>query len=378
MKLFMRLPKRKKTGIILKIDYEKAYDIVNWNFLEEVLRSRNFSNKWVTWINLLTRGGSVCVRMNDTNSSYFGVGKVLKQGNSLSPLLFNLVVDAFTRMLMKAAGHNLIEGLHPEVLEGGIISLQYADDTLLFLKNDIQQARHFKFLLVCFEQLSGMKINYHKSDLMTFNLNEDEQNALARLFCCNIGTFPIKYLGVPLHHSKLKRQHIQPVVDKLIKRITGWKGRLLSSAGKLTLLKTCLASIPIYLLSVIKFPRWAIDCINSQMANFLWHDYEGKHKYHLSNWHSLTQKTDYGGWGIPDMSNMNLCLLASWINRYHLSDNMIWKKIVDYKYNNNPNIFCCPEIGASPFWKGVLWTCKAAKMGVRWKISEILGRLVVW
>ena len=225
-----------------------------------------------------------------TNSSYFGVGKGLRQGDPLSPLLFNLVVDVFTRMLMKAARHNLIEGLLPEVVNGGIISLQYADDTLLFLKNDIQQARHFKFLLAFFEHLSGMKINYHKSDLMTLNLDEDEQNSLAKLFCCNIGSFPIKYLGVPLHYTKLKREHIQPVVDKLIKRIAGWKGRLLSSAGKLTLLKICLASIPIYLLSVVKFPKWAVECINSQMANFLWHDAEGKHKYQLSNWQSLAPK----------------------------------------------------------------------------------------
>ena len=312
------IAKRKEPGIIFKIDYEKAYDRVNWDFLEEVLKSRNFSNKWVTWVNLLTRGGSVCVRINDNNSGYFGVGKGLRQGDPLSPLLFNLVVDVFTRMLMKAARFNLIKGLLPEVLEGGIISLQYADDTLLFLKNDIQQARHFKFLLVCFEHLLGMKINYHKSDLMTLNLDEDEQNALARLFCCNISTFPIKYLGVPLHYSKLKREHIQPVIDKMIKRIAGWKGRLLSSAGKLTLLKSCLASIPVYLLSVIKFPKWAIEHINSQMANFLWHDAEGNYKYHLSNWQSLSQKKEHGGWGIPDMSNMNLCLLASWINRYHL------------------------------------------------------------
>ena len=99
------------------------------------------------------QGGSVCVRINDNNSGYFGVGKGFRQEDPLSPLLFNLVVDVFTRMLMKAARFNLIEGLLPEVLEGGIISLQYADDTLLFLKYDIQQARHFKFLLVCFEPL---------------------------------------------------------------------------------------------------------------------------------------------------------------------------------------------------------------------------------
>ena len=193
-------------------------------------------------------------------------------------------------MLLKAANSDIIQGLLPNVFQGGIISLQYTDDTLLFLKHNYQQVVNFKWLLTCFENLSGMKINYHKSDLLTLGLDEDENNSLARLFCCNIGSFPIKYLGVPLHFSKLRREDIQPVVDKLINRIAGWRGKLLSTAGKLTLLKSCLASIPIYLLSVIKFPKWAIENINSHMGNFLWNDSEGKHKYHLSNWLSVAKK----------------------------------------------------------------------------------------
>jgi len=80
----------------------------------------------------------------------------------LSPLLFNLVADVFTRMLLKAASHGLISGLLTDLFQGGIISLQYADDTLIFLQNDIDKARHFKWLLACFEQLSGMKINFEK------------------------------------------------------------------------------------------------------------------------------------------------------------------------------------------------------------------------
>ncbi|RLN29480.1 hypothetical protein C2845_PM05G36990 [Panicum miliaceum] len=70
---------------------------------------------------------------------------------------------------------------------------------------------------------------------------------------------------------------------------------------------------------------------------------EGKHKYHLSNWNSLAQWKEYGGWGISDVSH-------------------------------NPNIFCCREIGSSPFWKGVLWAYKAAQTGIRWKIGD--GRSV--
>ena len=165
-----------------------------------------------------------------------------------------------------------------------------------------------------------MKINYNKIDLITLGVDEEEKNALARLFCCKMGDLPIKYLGVSLHFNRLKREEIQPVVDKLMKRIAGWKGKLLSTAGKLTLLKSCLASIPIYLLSVIKFPKWSIESINFHMANFLWNDQEGNHKFHLSNFQSLAQRKDFGGWGIPDLGCLSMSLLAAWINTYHLCD----------------------------------------------------------
>jgi hypothetical protein len=72
---------------------------------------------------------------------------------------------------------------------------------------------------------------------------------------------------------------------------------------------------------------------------------------------------------------MNLCLLASWVKRYHSDTEKLWKKIVDHKYrNDSPNLFACPELGASPFWKGVLWAARAAKMGYRWKVGN--GRSV--
>jgi len=193
------LARKKEPGIILKLDYEKVYDRVNWDFLIEVLKMRGFSDNWISWIVKLTQGGSVCVRLNDENGPYFSVGKGLRQGDPLSPLFFNLVVDVFTKMLIRAANHGIIRGLLPSMCDGGIVSLQYADDAILFLQNDLTQACHFKWSLACFENLSGMKINYNKSDLLTMNLTEDENSALARLFCCNIGCFPIKYLGVPLH-----------------------------------------------------------------------------------------------------------------------------------------------------------------------------------
>jgi hypothetical protein len=84
-----------------------------------------------------------------------------------------------------------------------------------------------------------------------------------------------------------------------MKRILGWRGRLLSYSARLTLLKACLASVPIYLMYVIKFPKWDIKAINFQMFNLFWNDQEDSHKYYLSNWYSLTQKKGARGLGYP-------------------------------------------------------------------------------
>jgi hypothetical protein len=176
--------------------------------------------------------------------------------------------DVFTKMLAKAATSNLIQGLLPQVVHGGIVSLQYAYDTIIFLEPDIHMARVLKWILTCFENVSGMRINYHKSDLMTINLPDSIAREFAQVFCCNLGSFPFKYLGVPLHFGKLRKEDLQPVIDQIIKKISGWRGKLISYEGKLILIRACLASIPTYLMSVLKFPKWVINAIYSQMAHF--------------------------------------------------------------------------------------------------------------
>ena len=86
------------------------------------------------------------------------------------------------------------------------------------------------------------------------NVDRETVHRLAHLFTCPIGEFPIKYLGIPLHFDKLRREDIQPLVDKMLQRIAGWRGDLLSYSAKLVLAGACLASIPIYLLSFYQIP----------------------------------------------------------------------------------------------------------------------------
>lgn len=160
-----------------------------------------------------------------------------------------------------------------------------------------------------------MRINYHKSALVPINIDSSELGEFIDIFQCVVGEFPIKYLGVPLHFDKLSRENLQFLIDKILARIAGWRGKLLSYLGKITLIKSCLASIPLYLLSFFKFPKWALKLINSHMANCLWSDSEGAHKLHLANWPSICMKKKFGGMGVLNRQDMNICMIGAWVKR---------------------------------------------------------------
>lgn len=99
----------------------------------------------------------------------------------------------------------------------------------------------------------------------------------------------------------------------MLRRIAVWRGKLLSYAARVVLIKACLTSTPIYLMSFIKFPKWAIKILNTHLANCLWNDNAENHRIHLVNWDTVSMRKEFGGLGIPNLRDLNICLLASWI-----------------------------------------------------------------
>jgi hypothetical protein len=107
-----------------------------------------------------------------------------RQGDPISPLLFNFVADALAMILVRArvAGH--IQGVVPHLIPGGVSHLQYADDIKILIQNSQEGLINLKFILLCFEFLSGMKINFHKSEVIVMGADEAEQARVARLLNC--------------------------------------------------------------------------------------------------------------------------------------------------------------------------------------------------
>jgi hypothetical protein len=93
---------KKKDGIVLKLDFEKAYDKISWNFLFEVLKQRGFNETWCRWLKKVVYGGTLSVKVNGNMGSYFRSGKGVRQGDPLSPLLFNLAADSLAKMVQTA------------------------------------------------------------------------------------------------------------------------------------------------------------------------------------------------------------------------------------------------------------------------------------
>jgi hypothetical protein len=225
--------KRKETGIILKLDFEKAYDKVNWDFLFLSLQNRGFGNKWMMWMHMVVEGGTVSVKKNNQIGKYIKSYKGVRQGDPLSPILFNFVADSLARMMDKACANGVLNGLGRHLIPNRVILLQYADDTIICMENDLSKARNLKMLLYIYEMMAGLKINFMKSEFFVINGDDDIKMQYANLFDCQMGTFPMMYLGVPVSPFRMRIADWIRLEEKFDKRLDSWKGSSLPLLGGL-------------------------------------------------------------------------------------------------------------------------------------------------
>ena len=131
---------------------------------------------------------------------------------------FNIVADMLAVLIEKAKDGGQVGSLIPHLVEGGVSILQYADDTILFLEHDLEKATNMKLILALFEQLSGLKINFQKSELYCFGKAKEEQEEYRAIFGCEIGTLPFKYLGIPIHYRNYLIRNGDPLRIDLKKK----------------------------------------------------------------------------------------------------------------------------------------------------------------
>jgi hypothetical protein len=271
------------------MNIKKAYDKVSWNFLQQSLRMKGFCPKWCNWIESIVKGGNVGVKINDDIGHFFQTKKGLRQGDPLSPLLFNIVADMLATLISRAKENGQIRGLVPHLVEDGLSILQYADDTILFLEDDLNQAKNLKIVLNTFEKLSGLKINFHKSELYCFGNAKSRTVSYGEIFGCKEGTLPFRYLGIPMNTHKIRNQDWQLVETRFQKKLASWKSKLLSAGGRLVLINAVLSSLPMFMMSFFRIPKGVLKKLDYYRSRFYWQSDEHKKKYRLIKWGVLQQ-----------------------------------------------------------------------------------------
>ncbi|GFZ01918.1 hypothetical protein Acr_15g0005270 [Actinidia rufa] len=273
--------KRISRRCIMKVDLRKAYDTVNWGFLEDTLVGLKFPGLFVNWIMQCVTTTSYSISINGTLHGFFKGEQGLRQGDPLSPFLFAICLEVLSRKFSRLSRNPQFKH-HPRCSELSITHLAFADDLILFTRGDVASVRLSMECLENFGECSGLCINYSKSNVYMAGL------------------------GIPVASSKLTIEQFSPLVLKISEYISAWAGSCLSYAGRSELIK-----------------------------NFLWGGKTTSNKKPLVAWKDVCRPKNEGGLGFIDLSAWNMALLSKALWNLQSKKDSLWVKWVNQVYKKD-------------------------------------------
>ncbi|KAG9444848.1 hypothetical protein H6P81_016188 [Aristolochia fimbriata] len=321
--------KSEEPRIILKLDSKKAFDRVDWDFLEAIMRQIGFGERWIGWIRSCVENASFSLLVNGGVFGHFGSSRGLRQGDPLSPFLFNIMGEGLTSLVKAALEVGWLTNVLPE---GLIPSSQFADDIIIFGEGTLDQVEKWKSVITLFEFGSGQKVNWSKTKVFEFNIDHEVLQEFATMLGCSVGTLPSEYLGLPLFHSRVSKSLWCSVVEKIQKCLSIWKGKMLSKVGRLILIRACLSGIPMHYLSFMHCPPSVVKELERIYRTFLWKGATEDFKYHLVNWRKVCLPKDKGGLGIHRIALVNKAFMLKWCWRINMDKSAIWYNLVTLNF----------------------------------------------
>ena len=234
-----------------------------------------------------------------------------------------------------------------------------------------EQARVIKDNLVKFCQASGQKLSTQKSRIYFSPFTNEATIAEV----CN--TLEIsrtndfgKYLGVPTLHGRVTKATFQEVLNRVDRRLAGWKAKCLSLAGRTTLIQATINAIPAYTMQTSRIPRSVCDELDKKIRRFLWGGSHMERKPHLVSWDVVTKEWTEGGLGLRKMRHLNSAYLMKLGWRVESEPNSLWARVIRAKYckAQSGDILMARHRSTSNAWRGILetleWTKRGAGMAV--------------
>jgi exonuclease III len=331
--LFHYCKEKNENGILVLLDFEKAFDSLNWEFLDYVLKSYGFGEYYITWIKIFYTNINSCVINNGYMSNTFNLKRGIRQGCPISAYLFILCVELLAQKIRADID---VVGLDINNINYKI--LQFADDTALILKDQNSLVKVMKIIKE-FYHISGLKLNVEKTTLVNMRNSEEipihpELSLLGLHWCEDV----FRYLGVWFHKEKtiMEYKNFRHRLENIKNLLRIWLRRDLSLKGKITILKSLALSQLIYTTSMIPIPQWVIKEANTLFYNFLWN-----HKPERINRATMQKPIGQGGLKMINIELMNQMLKIKWLQRISDDPTAKWANIPGSYFKNISIIDFC-------------------------------------
>ena len=203
--------------------------------------------------------------------------------------------------------------------------------TIIFCEAKQDHLTSLSWILAWFEAAFGLKIKLAKSEVIPVGEVEDIDELAVELGC-KVGALPSVYLGLPLGAKHKTTAMWDGVEARMRRRLALWKRQYLSKGGRITLIKSTLANLPVYQLALFRMPKLVVKRLEKLQRDFLWGGGSMERKIHLINWEVVCSQKESGGLGIRKIDLLNKALLGKWIRRFGCEKDMFWRKVVGVKY----------------------------------------------
>ena len=304
-------------GAIIFVDFSKAFDSLEWDFMNQVLKHFGFKESFITWVNLMYTDIFCSVINNGWISERFKCTRGIRQGCPLSALLFVLSVEI---MAIRLRTEHNIKGIQVKLdkRNHNLKISQLADDTTLFLgtKNEITLALN---VIEIFGTFSGLKLNRNKTEgLWVGKLKHCKEKVGGVQF----SEKPVKALGIYFGHDtkECEKLNWEAKIAKIESLISTWRKRNLTMIGKILIIKSLVLPVFTFLASCTVTPVIYVKQIEKILFDFIW---EGKKDKVKRN--TIIGNLKDGGLNMPDIVSYFDSLKLSWIPRINTENEANWK-----------------------------------------------------
>ena len=296
-------------GLILLVDFEKAFDSISWAFINDSLKKFNFGKNFITWINMFQIGSTSKITLNGHFSSPFPLQRGCRQGDPISPYLFILCAEFLTLALKE---NTELEGI--KILEKEHKICLYADDTSIFMRASEKNLRICLETLHWFYLRSGLKINIKKTKVIRIGtIRESDRRYCKENNLDWVSSFIS--LGITydvLNMSNITKINIDDKIPQIKQLIQNWSNRNITPIGRVTVCKSLIISKITHIL--MSLPTPSVDTfkvLETLLINFIW-----KNKRHEVSKETLYRDIEDGGLNMINIREFEKSLKLTWLRKF--------------------------------------------------------------